>query len=277
LPHRKELDWKITADSSTYQGWNRASNSLGTQIVTWHRLHINDHSKDYIIDVGQDILSKFYSIQGIQQKNPYDHSMYYMQSKFLLFIPNASDLFLKHFFSSLSTSDFYEAHDQRRIITCFEFLFEIWRKDDRLSNYLLVAATILCNYKLARTIVAELWIRNIEYDLMNIPLFGEMIGKLLHDKYAPLKRLTDLMLSHMNKVSRLHDQALIQLIESMIPHLNNSPIKNTKKLLEIYLELIVNYPDCSNSNLLSSQFQNWKNTKSLSKIIKTIEEKHGTS
>ena len=117
------------------------------------------------------------------------------------------------------------------------YLVEAWRNFGS-SAYLFVAYMMLYTSKPLRHLSAELWYKATFEGTMNQRLLGEILGKLEHNEYAPLKRFTDLVTSHMLHLSDLHDQGLHTLLSSMIANMNDEPIKGTKKLLEIYVEVL---------------------------------------
>ena len=147
-------------------------------------------------------------------------------------------------------------------------VIEIWG-DYGSSNYLFIARTFIDMSKTTRQFSAELWHKATLEGTMNQQRLGEILGKLEHNEYAPLKRFTDLVVSNMLNLSTLHNQGLHTLLSSMIAHMNNEPIKGTKKLLEIYLEVLhttkLTMPDDTREKIV-----HWDETKSLKTIIKKI-------
>jgi len=116
-------------------------------------------------------------------------------------------------------------------------VIEIWKNFGN-NVYLFVARTITDKSKITRQFTAELWIKATTEGTMNHQLLGKTLGKLEHNEYAPLKRFTDLIVANMLNISSLHNRGLETLLSSMIKQMNDEPIKGTKKLLEIYLEVL---------------------------------------
>ena len=105
---------------------------------------------------------------------------------------------------------------------------------------------------------------------MDNAALGRVIG--LHEsiEFAPLRRFTDLLTQHLFKVSPLHDQALQTLIEHVLPHLADDPIKNLKKLLDSYGELIAaNHSQISNT-AVANKLELWRNKGDLAKVVDRI-------
>jgi hypothetical protein len=96
------------------------------------------------------------------------------------------------------------------------------------------------------------------------------IGRHESIEFAPLKRLTDLIDQHLYNVSPTHNQHLQLLIENVLVQLPSEPIRNIKKLLEIYLELLPKSNTQLNNQLLLSKLNKWMETGSLKKLITSI-------
>ena len=122
---------------------------------------------------------------------------------------------------------------------------------------------------LALTLSSELWIKATSEGTMNHQLLGETLGKLEHNEYAPLKRFTDLIVANMLNISSLHNRGLETLLSFMIKKMNNEPIKGTKKLLEIYLEVLSLTKQKPSQEVLD-KLMVWGEVKSLSGIVKKI-------
>ncbi len=89
----------------------------------------------------------------------------------------------------------------------------------------------------------------------------------LHQRtgWGPLKRLTDLIQQQMINVSPLHNRELELLLTSLIAELPEQPVKELKKLLEIYSELLsVNNSRVTDERILQL-LEIWKNTANLKK------------
>ena len=145
---------------------------------------------------------------------------------------------------------------------------EIWGEYGN-SNCLFIARIFTDVSKTTRQFSAELWHKAALEGTMNHQLVGETLGKLEHNEYAPLKRFTDLIVSNMLNLSTLHNQGLHTLLSSMIAHMNDEPIKGTKKLLEIYAEVLSltgeKVPDETMQKLVV-----WGEVKSLKSAVKKI-------
>jgi hypothetical protein len=70
----------------------------------------------------------------------------------------------------------------------------------------------------------------------------------------------------MMRVSSLHNQALQVLLEHVVVELPATPIKNLKKVLEIYFEVMDVNKDMLNNVIIKSKLQDWKKTAALQKV-----------
>jgi len=137
-------------------------------------------------------------------------------------------------------------------------------------GHITLAYFIQCGSKTARLIASEIWINGVTNNMVNSIELGKFIGLLQRGIYAPLKRITDLLNDHMLNISLTHNKALEQLIYTCLLHMGDEPIRNTKKLLEIYIELLSLNNSKPTTELLE-HLQKWSASSSLKKIIKSIE------
>jgi hypothetical protein len=156
----------------------------------------------------------------------------------------------------------------RTIENLLKHLIEIW-KDFYPDTYLFVALMMVYTSKTARTLASELWIKATSEGTLNHTLLGETLGKLEHNEYAPLKRFTDLVVANMLNISNLHNKGLYALLSSMIEQMNDEPIKGTKKLLEIYLEILSLTGEKIPEEVLN-KLKIWNTFKSLRVVLKKI-------
>jgi hypothetical protein len=147
-----------------------------------------------------------------------------------------------------------------------QYLINIWR-DYQPSATLFVAVMMLYESKTARQLSSELWYKATIEGTMNHQLLGETLGKLEHNEYAPLKRFTDLIVSNMLNLSNLHNEGLHTLLSAMITQMNDEPIKGTKKLLEIYLE-VLSLTNLEIPQETHAKLKAWCEIKSLKSVVK---------
>ncbi|WP_256005227.1 DUF6493 family protein [Pedobacter deserti] len=188
----------------------------------------------------------------------------------LYLVPDNPDPVLAQvIFKALVFSKFYEEPQRRLISETLEALLTLEPQNTEMSN-LFVAACMMNGDKTVASYAAELWIRRITSGDLDNNRIGEMLGTLEQVEYAPLKRLTDLMFSCMFKVSAKHNQALEALIVSCISQMPDEPITNTKKLLDLYSELLVINNTKPSSPTLLNKLNQWQSNTGLKKTIARI-------
>lgn len=133
-------------------------------------------------------------------------------------------------------------------------------------GHLTMAAGMLHSDKTIRGYAAELWSERVGERRIVTAEIGRILGLLERIEWAPLKRLTDLMMSHMMGLSTAHDMALEELIVALLSQLETEPIKNLKKLLEIYHELIALNGSTADLEKIP-QLSTWHITGSLKKVV----------
>lgn len=194
--------------------------------------------------------------------------------KFLFLSPNNPGVFLSHIvYQALDESSFYSIpnHSKRVMVQLLKGLHEIWYLPDfKPTTYLFLAASLLYGDKVVREIAAEIVIKAIAQQTLNIPLLGETLGKLEAGEYAPLKRFTDVITSHLLHLSQAHDTALFQLLNTMISTMYDEPIKGLKKLLELFLELKHHASTGTISPTTQEKLSQWQRTKSLKPLVQRI-------
>lgn len=138
------------------------------------------------------------------------------------------------------------------------------------TGHLFVATCLLCADKTAANYAAEVWVKGVDGQRINSRLLGSILGKHERIELAPLKRFTDLVMSNLLGLSAAHNKALEVLVAALLKELPVTPIKNLKKLLEIYSELLQLTGSTIGDEELKNKLLEWKATASLSKAIKAV-------
>lgn len=138
-------------------------------------------------------------------------------------------------------------------------------------SYLLEASCMLVADKTSRSYAAAIWTDRVSKGCIDSIRLGKILGSHQRTGWGPLKRLIDLIQQQMMNVSPLHNQALELLLTSLIAELPEKPIKELKKLLEIYTELL----SINNNRVIDERvlqlLKIWKETTNLKKVIANIE------
>jgi hypothetical protein len=165
----------------------------------------------------------------------------------------------------LKYSEFWEA-DQKYLIThALLGLNEIWQSRGKMAVRF-IATCMVTNDKTIRSIAGQIWMNDSRMDQREL---GNALGLLLVNEYAPVKRLTDLLSTELFKVSKRTDKNILEVLTNIIVLLPDFPLKNSKKLLEIYDELL-NSLRVSHSPVIIPKLTNWENTPSLKKVVNGI-------
>ncbi|WP_440134819.1 DUF6493 family protein [Chitinophaga sancti] len=117
-----------------------------------------------------------------------------------------------------------------------------WLKEQAIpylpTVHLFMATCMLHADKTIRALAAECWITGVSANRLESSETGRIIGIHQSVEWAPLKRFTDLVTEHMMQISRQHNEALELLLSNCIACLPDHAVKNLKKLLEVYGEVL---------------------------------------
>lgn len=182
-----------------------------------------------------------------------------------MMLPNNPEPFLaKILFHCLKFPTFIGENDKRMVISVLQLLHEIWDEPGDMAH-LFLATSMLSSDKTVAKIAAEIWTEHAMDGSIDHALIGRIIGLHENVEFAPMKRFTDLVLQSMFRVSDAHDKKLQVLLSNLLPELPDEPIKNLKKLLEIFSELKVVGNGIENPRLVQ-KLKIWNSNAGLNKI-----------
>ncbi|PID68484.1 MAG: hypothetical protein CR989_05115, partial [Flavobacteriales bacterium] len=192
--------------------------------------------------------------------------------KWLYLLPNNPNPLLGQFVAvNFKKSKLPFTDTTRNMLNILKGLYEIWNRPDYgEATYLIIAIAFLCSDKTARELSAELWIKTNSENTINNNLLGKVLGRLEHQEYGTLKRFTDLIMSNMFNISKKHNKNLLIVLDNMVSEMNDVPIKGVKKLLELFNELKVQFPDDEISQYTQQKLRVWKEVKSLKNLVNKI-------
>lgn len=170
----------------------------------------------------------------------------------------------------LSDPAFYGETAKRFVTNVLQALHDTWRLPGEIGHFF-IATCLVSQDKTAATYAAEIWLRGVEEESINSVLLGTLLGKLERIEFAPLKRLTDLLMKSLLNVSPVHNRALEDLLTAMLKELPEAPVKGLKKLLEIYQEVVRLNGSQVQDELVNRKLEQWKETNGLRKTIKSQE------
>lgn len=221
------------------------------------------------------------SVEKYQEKNFFLLQWIYLEnSSFLGYANDISRLFslspknLQPILSqvdinSMMYSTFWEEESKKLKLIAANVLLENWNGGGEITH-LFVATGMVCSDKTIREICAEIWIKGVGGNSINQITLGQIIGELARIDYFPLKRITDLMVNSLMRISAQHSRELEVLITEIMIQLPAEPIRNTKKLLEIYQESLKLNEATITDKRLVLQLEKWKANSSLKKIVATL-------
>jgi hypothetical protein len=197
--------------------------------------------------------------------------------RFLSLVPNNPEpilAFVLH--KTLQYISFWEGGGKKMVIHTLEAMLDLWRSLGETAH-LFVATCMLCSDKTVQALAAEIWIKGVNENSIYSEWIGSIIGEQEKIELAPLKRFTDLITSQMFMLSSQHNQALEIMLMFCIEQLPETPIKNTRRLLEIYAE-ILSFNDAKiTSDAVIQKLNNWESVSSLKKVVKILKERYLSS
>ena len=188
---------------------------------------------------------------------------------YLLTPNNPEPLLARIIDKCLSNPQFSDATRGRIVVETLQVLHETWKQPGEMGH-LFISTCMLSQDKTTANYAAEIWVKAVEENSINNDLLGTLLGKTQSIEFAPMKRLTDLILKNMLNISPLHNTALQAMLTAFLREQPESPIRGFRKLLEIYFELL--HVNCSSvlDASLNSKMQHWKGSGTLSKVIKDV-------
>jgi hypothetical protein len=130
---------------------------------------------------------------------------------------------------------------------------------------LFLASGLVNGAAVNRGIAVEVLIQTISDCRLPAVQLGECLGKFLAGNYAPAQRLVD-SLTQIKGISALHESALVQILENLLPQITDEPPKNFKKLLELYADLCSKY-SLAAPDSVKQRAQTWQKSATLKKAI----------
>jgi hypothetical protein len=242
-------------------------------------IRINFGEKEKKASAFKTVLNKILPAQKEIEPSIYDYielkfdyiSAEHNDIKRLLYLnPKQPDILIAHVISKgLRYIDFTGENEKRLVIYTLETLLTLNYRQSAMTD-LLIASCMISSDKTARTFAAELWIKAVTKGNIDSGAIGRTIGKHEQIELTPLKRFTDLVISNMFQISQKHNRALENLLACCIEQMNDSPINGSKKLLEIYAEVLSVNKSKVNEQVVR-MLNAWETTESLKKIIQKLQ------
>tara|TARA_R110002111_G_scaffold27081_4_gene58308 strand:- start:22146 stop:25100 length:2955 start_codon:yes stop_codon:yes gene_type:complete len=217
-------------------------------------------------------IKSIYSFMYFKKQKYYTTIQPHDDIKFLYLSPNNPSMLLSqvvHY--NLKESTFWDESSKKNMINLLKGLYNIWNRPDYSEGaYLFLATGLLCSDKISRELAAEIWIKANYDGTLDNNFLGSFIGRLEAGEYAPLKRFTDLLTSNLFNISKTHNAFLFQLLNAAIKEMGDTPIRGSKKLLEIFLELKRSSNVSDIDNLTKDKLNKWHAVNSVKPVIKKL-------
>lgn len=158
---------------------------------------------------------------------------------------------------------------KRVVIACLQLLHEVWNDFGEMAH-LFLGTCMLASDKTVINTAGEIWIQGVTNGNLNNEKLGQIIGRHESIEFAPLKRFTDLISQNLLRISQPHNKSLLVLLEAVLIQLPDEPIKNLKKLIEHYAELLAITKNAVTNKKIAAKLNAWKQNAGLQKTIEAL-------
>ncbi|NML41508.1 hypothetical protein HHL17_30265 [Chitinophaga sp. G-6-1-13] len=189
-------------------------------------------------------------------------------ARLLLLTPNHPDVLLARVMQSCQRSSaYYEVNETGIVLNTLKTLHSLDIPHSEM-RYLCIALCMLHADKTVKGYAAEYWSSRIP-DRISSEKLGQTIGMQQRVSWAPMKRLTDLI-STQTQISRLQNEALETLLTACLSVFTDTPVKDLKKLLEVYAEVLaINNSSITNTAVI--QLLNaWQGSSTVKKAVQQL-------
>ena len=192
--------------------------------------------------------------------------------RFLLLSPNAPRIWLALLVRDRVRDAYWNDLELARLnLVALETLRELdleWKGGMALTY---LAVCLLSIDRPVRLCAADLWGELVEKGLIDNVVLGRVLGKLQSLEWAPVQRISGLVVEMLINRSPFHNKELSVLFVSFLSCLPENPLKDLKRLLEVFSELqtVNNWPKVKDAPLLSL-LEAWKKNSKLTEVIESL-------
>ncbi|NSL90364.1 hypothetical protein ECE50_026310 [Chitinophaga sp. Mgbs1] len=190
----------------------------------------------------------------------------------MLLMPNNPALLLARIIGSCQTSSgVYEVSETGMVTAAIQCLHELDIIPGEMV-LLFVSACMLHADKTIRAFAAAYWTTRVTSGKIDSRQLGSMTG--MHERigWAPLKRFCDLISGHMWQISRQHNRELEVMLQACLECFTATPVKDQKKLLEIYHEVLAVNNSRIGSTVLPGLLADWASGSTLKKAAGNLQK-----
>lgn len=189
-------------------------------------------------------------------------------ARLLLLTPNHPDVLLARILKSCQrSSGYYEVNETGIVLNTVQTLHSLEIPPSEMM-YLSIALSMLHADKTVKGYAAEYWSSRVP-DRISSEKLGQTVGLQQRVGWAPMKRFTDLMATQ-TQISRQHNEALETLLTACLSVFTEKPVKDLKKLLEVYGEVLALNDSTIRHPMVIQLLQAWQGNSSLKKTAQQL-------
>jgi hypothetical protein len=190
--------------------------------------------------------------------------------RLLLLTPNNPSVLLARVMNTCQTySGFYEVPETNMVLGALQAIHELDIAHSGMM-YLFIGGCMLHGDKTIRAYAAAYWSSRVP-DRIDSEKLGHVISQIERLQWAPLKRFCDLVHASMMQISRQHNEALETLLTASLEHFEPAPVKDLKKLLEIYSEVLSLNDSRISSPQIAALLPAWMANSTLKKVAARLQ------
>lgn len=274
-----EVNYEFTGKTSMSKEWNYTKKKYENKPYTHKQLNIGEETgllpkfwKGMKAMIRDNFAKKEFFLFHFFQINDFWSPTKNDYTRFVGLSPNMPTPIIKLITKTcLKHPEFWGETDKKAVRALTQILLENWRGGEEMTH-LFLAAALTCSDKTTRLIAAELWLKGVGENSLNVQRMGQILGKMEQVEFFPLKRLLDNLQDVMFNVSDYHNRALTIMLSELISQMPAKPIRGTKALLEIYFELIGLTEQPITDSALIAQFDQWQSISSLKKVVSKLKK-----
>ncbi|RSK40937.1 DUF6493 family protein [Hymenobacter perfusus] len=255
--------WALTKKSHTYaQTWNKAQ---PTVTHTWQELEVQ-------VVIPQRPLPSGLLLYSLHASSDSRHryALWPLSTElpFLLsLLPNQPDTLLWHVVHTAGRTADKDATGQLALQAALTTLLNPGPVFTEPAT-LLLALGLTHGDAPCRALALEVLLAAIAQQRVVADALGLTLGRLLAAEFVPVARLAE-ALGQTRAISGPTDDAVRQLLEALLPQLPAVPLRNTRKLIEAYADLLARHRRIA-PEVVQQQLHTWSSSATLKKASATL-------
>lgn len=190
--------------------------------------------------------------------------------RLLLLSPNAPQVILALLIRDRVRDSYWNDEELSRLcLVALDTLLELDYPWGRMSNTFLA----LCLLSVSKTVRKEavvLWAQQVKNGEMDSEAVGHILGEVEAHEWAPVSRLANLAAEEMMNIKPLYNKELEKMLIALLSHLPESPVKDLKRLLEVFADLQAVNQSKVTDKVLLALLRVWSENTKLSETIEKI-------